>query len=1036
MKKYFLSFCVFSFLFVSNSFSQGFDGLSSGNYAGITGVMLQPASIVDSRFKFDINLFSTDVNYSNNYFLLDRKVILKFNKNKFDDYATFKNEYLSQAALSPGQKVFFNINNRTQIPLSFMATTGKKSAIAFNMQLRTMIEGRGITQDFANLAFNNFYYPPLNNTSVDASGISIRSLSWAEVGLTYGRVLFSSDRHFLKAAVTGKYLAGFSSISLSSNDLRMQVNGADSTFNFTSPDVSYNHNKNADFNKLFDKNFSPNASAFGLDAGLVYEYRGHLNNSKYIRNDDETSYDAERRDLNKYIFKLGVSLLDVGMFTFNKPDNVSSFSADINNWDIKNAHYNSLKEFDTALAAKVVANPNDPRKYNVYLPGALSAQLDVRFVKGLFLNVMTYWPVSLGSSAGQRFDKYGFYTITPRYERRHFGIYIPYTVSQRNGFTDYDRHLLGLTLRGGPVFIGSSNLGTMLFNKNLRAADVNIGFKVGFTYGKPDKSDKVLDIFRKKDQRAGTVEPSSEEPNEYDSSQKVKKENKTERESAEEKAIPKDRDRLILNYKDGKVYDVPNSKGNIIILNNNYYYGSAPVVRKSDTVTVESFTNEYADSLQRQRIMFTQLQNKIKADSISRITTDSLKMKRMQLDSLIRSMQQLQKQMDSTDNINNESGFNNNDSSAGNQSAVENIKSSNDSLPDGIDSLQNIRASIKGAETDQKINSTQNADSVQKAKSVQKSSMTQDTPSFQKANSIQGKNTASNNEAYYFKKKDNPATDSIMKNNSDTERLSTSGITTGEFNDLSDAQKENSKRNAQLLQQQNDLYQQYAEQSASLANDINRLNTRMAMARNNNGQPNVVYQVARGKASNNPPDNNYEYTANNQSPAVANAEKKTDTVYIRDTVIKFLVDTLTHNVDTSTHSVILKKPMQEKTTDKKDFNYTDMPAEIILFGIGKWAVQPIYDKRLDFIANILKKNPGLDVTITGHTDATGSKEINEKLSLQRAESVAAYLKDKGVADKQIILKSLSFEKPAVTGNTKTARTQNRRVVVKLVNQED
>ena len=195
-------------------FSQDFLGLSTGNYAGITGVMIQPASIVDSRFKFDINLFSSGVNYSNNYFLLNRDVILKFNKNKFENYQTFKARYLSEASLPAGEKVFFNIDNRTQLPLSFMATTGKKSAIALNMQFRTKIQGRGITQEMANLAYNNFN-PVITTPSIDASGINLNSLSWAEAGITYGRVVFSSGSHYLKMAVTGKYLAGLSSISMS-----------------------------------------------------------------------------------------------------------------------------------------------------------------------------------------------------------------------------------------------------------------------------------------------------------------------------------------------------------------------------------------------------------------------------------------------------------------------------------------------------------------------------------------------------------------------------------------------------------------------------------------------------------------------------------------------------------------------------------------------------------------------------------------------------------------------------------------------------
>ena len=80
-------------------------------------------------------------------------------------------------------------------------------------------------------------------------------------------------------AVTGKYLAGLSSISLSSDDLKMQVNN-DSSFNFNSPNVNYNHSTYADFNKLFNRDLSSNATTFGFDAGFVYEFRGNLEKFK------------------------------------------------------------------------------------------------------------------------------------------------------------------------------------------------------------------------------------------------------------------------------------------------------------------------------------------------------------------------------------------------------------------------------------------------------------------------------------------------------------------------------------------------------------------------------------------------------------------------------------------------------------------------------------------------------------------------------------------------------------------------------------
>ncbi|MEO6220478.1 MAG: hypothetical protein ABIO81_08625, partial [Ginsengibacter sp.] len=916
-----LLICLIVCLFCTKAFSQDFLGLSTGNYSGITGVMLQPASIVDSRYKLDINVFSTGVNYSNNYFLLDRNVILKFNKNKFDDYATFKDSYLSESSLAPGQKVFFNINNRTQLPLSFMVTTGKKSAVALNLQLRTVIQGRGITQDFANLAFNNFY-PPTNNPSINASGISINSLSWAEAGFTYGTVLLSSGKHFLKAAVTGKYLAVLSSISLSSNDLQIGVNG-DSTFNFNSPNVSYSHNKNADFIKLFDKNFTPNANSFGFDAGLVYEYRGNLEKFKYIKSDDEESYDALRRDVSKYIFKVGVSLLDVGMFRFDKPNDVNSFNANINNWDIKNAHYNSLNEFDTALAARVNANPNDPRRYNVYLPSALSAQLDVKFVKGLFLNIMSYWPVSLGSSAGKRFNEYGFYTVTPRYETRHFGIYLPYTVSQRNDLTDYKQHLLGATLRIGPMFIGSSNLGSMIFKNNLRAADVHIGFKVGFTYGKPNKSNKFLNTVFKKNQVVEATAP-------VESEEAYSKETKNERQKDNDiyrnkTARQNDNQGLILDYKAGKVYTNPDVKQNVIIINNNYYANS-PYQTGKDTVSVQnSFPKYYADSLNAQTVEIARQQNKKMADSISKVTTDSLKMKRTQLDSLIRSMQRLQMQMDSSNKIEDSIS---NEGVSNNPSAMESLENSNDSLRNANDSLQGNGASVNRTDTNNELSSgTVSAmenreainDSLRNANdSLQETGKSISTITTTQKDTVTAYLNNRNDTSLIIKKKDNPAKENgVISKKTGTTLTSREGNTTTETAGMQKAQMQSNTKDLQRMQeQQNELYRQYAEQSARLANDINRLNIRLSATRQNE-RPIVNYvPVPVGE-----PYNNSGYPNTQAPPEVTTStktniapSKKIDTIYLRDTVINIV--TKESKPDTVKVKEFVNQP---------GFKYSEMP---------------------------------------------------------------------------------------------------------------
>ncbi len=69
------------------------------------------------------------------------------------------------------------------------------------------------------------------------------------------------------------------------------------------------------------------------------------------------------------------------------------------------------------------------------------------------------------------------------------------------------------------------------------------------------------------------------------------------------------------------------------------------------------------------------------------------------------------------------------------------------------------------------------------------------------------------------------------------------------------------------------------------------------------------------------------------------------------------------------------------------------------------------------------------VYVVGHTDETGDDKYNIKLSKERAESVAAYLKGRGISNHQIIVSYEGANKPIATNNTAEGKQLNRRVDV-------
>lgn len=101
----------------------------------------------------------------------------------------------------------------------------------------------------------------------------------------------------------------------------------------------------------------------------------------------------------------------------------------------------------------------------------------------------------------------------------------------------------------------------------------------------------------------------------------------------------------------------------------------------------------------------------------------------------------------------------------------------------------------------------------------------------------------------------------------------------------------------------------------------------------------------------------------------------------------------------------------------------------ILFATNKSDLNASSKAALLKFANTLKETPETDVTIYGHTDNTGSRAVNEKLSNARAESVSKFLVDNAIQKERLTTQGKAFDEPVADNSTEAGRTQNRRVEV-------
>ena len=101
----------------------------------------------------------------------------------------------------------------------------------------------------------------------------------------------------------------------------------------------------------------------------------------------------------------------------------------------------------------------------------------------------------------------------------------------------------------------------------------------------------------------------------------------------------------------------------------------------------------------------------------------------------------------------------------------------------------------------------------------------------------------------------------------------------------------------------------------------------------------------------------------------------------------------------------------------------------ILFATNKSNLSAEAKSNLKKFADEMKDLSDTDITIYGHTDNTGSAEVNERLSLQRANAVPAELQADGIAKSRITTEGKSFTMPVADNSTAEGRAQNRRVEV-------
>ena len=509
---------------MSAVFSQEFLGLRQSNYSGIMGSDLNPASIADSRYKFDLVLFSGYLGGYNNHMQFNaRKMpywwIKSLNDSDPKSYDWLNNGDLDKLVSvdstsyykSRGMGQMFEIDNgkknrsafiNAEIDiLNFMVTISRKRAVGFQIRSRSLLNIDNASPELVRFASNDFDYANLFNQSINDEEINLSMNSWIEYNLSYAQILSDRNEHFFKVGGKVKFLQGVAAAYLQAEDLTFDIQN-DSTANSISANFNYGYSENlAGFiepnEDLGDKEefSSGNINDFtsklglGLDIGIVYEWRPDWQKYKYDM-DGET--DLWMRDQNKYKLRVGAALNDIGGMRYDKGGASNNFNINVGVFDLhKFDNTEGFRSLDSVLqnfadSGWVTFANNDDKQFYMNLPTHLNLDVDYNIYKKFYIN--TYARINMKFGSDPNTVRYPTsVAVTPRFEHKLWGVSVPLSYNGTAGFRT------GLALRLAYFSIGTGDLKPLWApgnDVNIRGLDIFVAARVPILYKAPSDRDK------------------------------------------------------------------------------------------------------------------------------------------------------------------------------------------------------------------------------------------------------------------------------------------------------------------------------------------------------------------------------------------------------------------------------------------------------------------------------------------------------------------------------------------------------------------
>ena len=466
------------FLLITAASAQDYHAVQGSSFAGSLGVGNNPASITNTPYKWDVDLFSIQLKTTSNAYTVNNYSLISSAKNST---ASVNDGYYKRYG-----DVNFNINL-----LNIRIAINRTHTVAFGFNIRG--NGRAKTSAFnyndSLQSINQFFGMNDINNVLDGK---FSGSSWMEGFITYSQTLYDDGNSRLNGGITGKITRGLAGgfAQINNGKFTQTPGSIDSSYTLQSASARYGYSYNFDSwqnNNSTTKNvkdFLVNSrGGFSVDLGLEYLIKSDGVSTFY---DPENYYD--------YDWKIGVSLLDWGYNQYkygSKSRSLISPSANITG-DVLNEKFDSVTDFNSfndSLATIVNGYSSINGKFKVQNPTRLVVNIDHALQNDFYINGEVSINMHPSLIGGSRFhtQELSLVTVTPRWETRRWGIYLPVQYNIEGNFW------VGGAFKAGPLLLGIHNWASVFSKHKIQNGGGYLALIIRSPKNLGAKKDKRLD---------------------------------------------------------------------------------------------------------------------------------------------------------------------------------------------------------------------------------------------------------------------------------------------------------------------------------------------------------------------------------------------------------------------------------------------------------------------------------------------------------------------------------------------------------------